>query len=363
MKRLILALWLLLICSIVKADDGAIRGIGGTVSPMKQHPTVRMVREKVDIKLHRDGAVVRCRFVFRNEGPAAIVKMGFPEQAIGDIGSIKKSAYRYFRSWVDGKKANVRFVPSAKSDSTVYRAWHVKDVPFSANQTRIIEDEYSSEYGGDTSDNKWFSYILCSGRNWKGNIGEAVIAVDGSEIWSYRYPKPDNVYPHYIRKDKNIVWNLRNLEPDKDITINLNQRWKIMWSVSGTDMPFYIDDEKLFGKRGIAMVSGCEVRSSLNATMVGAKMSRGTKFSYGSHNLVLRPGSRTALLDGKSKVTLPHEPYIMNGSLSIPILTVAKLLGLEIVKDKPNGKIYILDPAQKSENLKRSLTENWNIKP
>lgn len=361
MKWLIFALWLLFICSYVKADDGAIFGIGGTVAPMKQHPTVRMVRERVDIKLHKDGAVVRCRFVFRNEGPATIVKMGFPEQAIGDIGSIKKSAYGYFRSWVDGKKANVRFVPSARTYTTVYRAWHVKAVPFMANQTRIVEDEYSSEYGGDASDNKWFSYILRSGKNWKGSIGEAVISVDGSEIWSYRYPKPDNIYPHYVRKGKNIVWKLRNLEPDKDITINLNRRWKIMWSVLGNNSLFYIDDEELFGKHGIAMVSGCEVRTSLNATIVGTKMSDGVRFSYGSHNLVLRPGSRTALLDRKSKVTLPHKPYMMNGSLSIPILTVAKLLGLEIVKDKPNGEIYIIDPTQKSENLKRSLTENWNI--
>ncbi|MHB1458949.1 MAG: hypothetical protein ACYC0V_18725, partial [Armatimonadota bacterium] len=158
MKRWIFAVvGLLFICAVAWSNDSRVVGVGGSVTPMEQGNTVRMVSEKVNIRLAWDGARVRCRFVFKNEGPATIVKMGFPEQAGGDVTQIKKSAYKNFKSWVDGKKVQTRFVPSAESSISHYRAWHVKDVSFKAGQTRVIEDEYFGTYGETVMDDEWFT--------------------------------------------------------------------------------------------------------------------------------------------------------------------------------------------------------------
>lgn len=52
MKQLIIILGLLLlICAISQADDSAVRGLGGTVAPMKQHPVVRSINPKVVFSL------------------------------------------------------------------------------------------------------------------------------------------------------------------------------------------------------------------------------------------------------------------------------------------------------------------------
>lgn len=75
------ALSVVVLCSAqVLADDSALSGIGGrAVAPMAQHPSVRMVSETVAVRLTDKGTRVHCEFLFRNEGKACMVTMGFPE--------------------------------------------------------------------------------------------------------------------------------------------------------------------------------------------------------------------------------------------------------------------------------------------
>lgn len=345
MKRLLIILGLLLICTISQADDSAVRGLGGTVAPMKQHPTVRMISEKVDVKLGWEGAEVRCRFVFKNEGPATTVKIGFPEQAWGYAGPITKSDYKHFSSWVDGKKVNTKFIPSARKKYEIPRfdAWYVKDVYFKANQTRIIEDEFESPYGNTSTGETWFQYILRSGKNWKGRIGEAVITIDASAIWSYWRPEPDNEYPTFTRKGKSIIWRLKNLEPERDMRIDLKPVFTLYLGDPKAGRKLDIDDPRLFGEHGIAMVNARSMNQWLSPEMVGKRLSDGVKISYyyGMRYIIVRPGSTTALVDGKTEMILQSKPYVKHDCLYVPVLDIAKALGAQVVVNKEKGIIVI----------------------
>jgi hypothetical protein len=87
MARLCALLVLLLLAITprpVRADDGAVLGEGGAMAPMREHPSIRMVSERVVADLTLEGPdVVDCVFRFRNEGPATTVRMGFPESSGG----------------------------------------------------------------------------------------------------------------------------------------------------------------------------------------------------------------------------------------------------------------------------------------
>ncbi|MHB1458061.1 MAG: stalk domain-containing protein [Armatimonadota bacterium] len=343
MKRLIITLILLLICATSQADDSAARGLGGTVAPMKKHPTIHMVSEKVDVKLGWEGARVRCRFVFKNEGTATIVKMGFPEHTYG-FGPKHRSEYKHFRSWVDGKKIRTQFIPSeTNSISSSYRAWNVKNVYFNRDQTRIIEDEFDSPYGDTSTGETWFQYILRSGKNWKGSIGDAVITIDASDIWSYWRPEPNMEYPTFVRKSKRIIWRLRDLEPERDIHIDLKPVWTLYLGDPKAGRKLDIDDPRLFGKHGIAMVNAGNMHQWFQAEMVGKKPGEGVKISYyyGMRYIIIRPGSTTALVDGKTQITLPSKPYMKHDHIYIPILTIAKALKAQVVVNKGRGTIAI----------------------
>lgn len=345
MKRWIFAVvGLLFICSVAWSDDSAVQGVGGAVAPMKQHPTARMVSERVDIKLGWDGANVKCRFVFKNEGPATIVKMGFPEHAGGDVSPIEKSAYKYFRSWVDGKRVYTRFMPSAKGQEGSYNAWHVKDVYFGAKQTRIIEDEYFGNYGGTSDGSQWFVYILRSGKNWKGSINKAVITFDATDVWSYWRVDPGKEYQEYKQYGMKTIYILRNLEPNKDIQISLRPLFRIYPNDSVKGLAFDIDNKALFGKYGIAMVRFGLDEQMNRLRQTAIKSDQKIRILYGRHSVLLRPGSKIAILDYQSKIYLPVKPYVKRRSIYVLIFTIAKSFGLEIITDRKNGTISMKDP-------------------
>jgi hypothetical protein len=88
------------------ADDTAMSGIGGNVQPLRSHSSVRMVSEEVRIDDPEDPRV-RASFVFRNEGPATDVLMGFPEMAGGASGYSYYATLTGFRSWIDGVPVTV----------------------------------------------------------------------------------------------------------------------------------------------------------------------------------------------------------------------------------------------------------------
>ncbi|BDI28662.1 hypothetical protein CCAX7_007130 [Capsulimonas corticalis] len=168
-----------------RADDGGIT-FGGSPRLLSGHKTIAMDSEVVTMDVRDQTVTVHCRFVFKNHGPACTVRMGFPDQARGERAfqdDPKKppnpnGTFNSFTSKVDGKPAPTSVVIDAANNSNV---WHAKTVAFGANQTHIVEDDYSTYVGGQITDhNSAISqtyYVLHTGSSWNGNIGRAEVIV------------------------------------------------------------------------------------------------------------------------------------------------------------------------------------------
>src|SRR5438270_7298538 len=89
----------LCMASAGKADDGYVTGVGGAACLMHGHPTIRMVSEEVHIQLPE--GKVSAQFVFKNEGAATTVEIGFPEKG-KDVLPRSRSHMVGFQSLVDG---------------------------------------------------------------------------------------------------------------------------------------------------------------------------------------------------------------------------------------------------------------------
>jgi hypothetical protein len=143
----------------VFADDAALEAVGGNLSPMKGHPAIRMVGEEVHIKLP-DGKV-EARFVFKNEGPATTITIGFPEQG-KDTMPRRPSHLVSFKSWVDGKLVSTKQVftekPEDGGNDYYYKSWWIKKVPFAKGQTLTIEPISKVRFG---SPNLCLGLCLC----------------------------------------------------------------------------------------------------------------------------------------------------------------------------------------------------------
>ena len=142
---------------------------------MQDHPSVVMQSELVTAAITPRGAAVHCLFVFRNDGSATKVKMGFPESAGGDIGS-SVQGFRSFRSLVDGKAVLTK-IEGFRREEMGWSRWRTKTVRLAAGQIRRVVVEYRAELGEISDGSQFFSYTLSTGASWKGKIGYAKIVV------------------------------------------------------------------------------------------------------------------------------------------------------------------------------------------
>jgi hypothetical protein len=242
----LIGLFLLTVSSIALtyADDGYVENLGGSVYLMKGHSTIRMVSEEVHMKALT--AEVTADFVFRNEGKATKVLMGFPEgrPAVG------KSIFSFYKTWVDGKPVKARILPNHVVNYKYGIAinWRVKEVPFARGQTRRVRVQYKSTpftfYANGEDDEVEVSpyplashmYVLQTGASWKGTIGRVRVICDLTGIDEQMFvgagPDPTRESP------RQLVWEYRNLEPtsDNDIVVTWNEAFT-HFRVDGVD-PF-----------------------------------------------------------------------------------------------------------------------------
>src|SRR5690606_38790314 len=165
------------------ANDSAISGTSGTPGNLKatqlagEHKTIRMVREQIVMTLGRSEYVTDAHFVFRNDGPATTVKMGFPEGAGGDSDFAnlkKKTSFKEFKAWVDGREIKaMRMIADANEDDFTLDALWVKTVPFQRGQTRNVRVRYRSPLGTSTDGD--FVFYDFTGGNWKGKVDESTL--------------------------------------------------------------------------------------------------------------------------------------------------------------------------------------------
>ena len=164
------------------ADDGGI-AFGGSPRLLNGHPTVSMQSEVVRMIIEPETVRVDCQFVFRNDGPACKVRMGFPDQGrdsmIPNDGEPQKhptGTFTSYSSYVDGVKS---FTETIRGDQP-NNVWHAKMVTFPAQAVRRVRDIYTVPLGGAIIERGSISdayYILHTGSSWHGVIGRAEVDV------------------------------------------------------------------------------------------------------------------------------------------------------------------------------------------
>lgn len=331
MKRLVFTIFGFILAHYAWANDAAVRGISGMIAPVDQHPSVCMVSEEVSAKIGWDAAAVRCHFVFKNDGGPTSVKMGFPEEASGDVGPIKHPAFKSFKAWVDGKPIKTKFFPSMSEQNgdLIYRAWHVKDLSFSAGQKRVVVNEYEAPLGVDSMGGKFFTYILTSGKNWKGKIGNAKITVDVSTSAQFYkiIPSPAG----YACREGKVIWEFKNFEPHENISIRLEPKVKATLN----NAPVFLSDAANFQRTGVFMSAALQIPAAL----LWKPKTKECTIAAGNHKLRMKIGSKDALLDDDKNVKLSCAPYVYESRLIVPIVEVVRYLGGSVAWDSTNKTI------------------------
>ena len=330
MRYVYIVILLMLITVHCHANDGSVEGVGGSVALLRsEHGSIRMISEKVEAKLTRDnGAKVRCTFIFKNEGKATTVMMGFPERAEGEE---PKQTIKAFKSWVNGKRVKTRLIQGKAGWVGEYKGWHVKDVPFKAGETLTIVDTYTGGIGGNIDGWKWFEYILKTGASWKGRISRADISVDVSALLRAR--KITSISPKgYTRSGGVVKWALRNIEPKKDINILMVPTVIVDFYMGAQDENHCAPEDRI---NGTYMVEAVHLLGYVDSMV---EQSGKCLMKENGHTLVLTPGSKTAVLDGKKRIKLPQAPYMgPYNRLVVPIAAVVRALGGTASLDRIDG--------------------------
>lgn len=338
-------LFLLLIVissSSILANDAAVSGIGGTVELMDEHPTVVMESERVEIGVKSDLVDVTTSFVFRNEGPPVQVKMGFPERGWGEA---RKPEFKSFEAWVDGKPVKVD--TTAWEDTGVrWSRWRMKTVSFGFNQRREVANHYTASTGRVTDGSKFVTYILTTGKSWKGPVGKADVVIDISDISDYQTIRrsPEG----YVRDGNLIKWHFESFEPESEI--NLSYAWGYSaFVVNGRDTKPYLGGlyDGPFAPRiegGVLMVP-----AGILPQLLGGEV----QYDNVNDKLVYRLSGTEVRIDvpgAKANVhghivELPRKARILEGRVMVPFAAVARLVSVGVRYDPGTGKTHIDRPA------------------
>ena len=207
LMKIFTGLLLFLLCFNGKAvaDDSAITNIGGTIRPMDEHPSVRLLAEHVHARILKKHALVECIFFLQNEGPESIVEMGFPCYTGEDTGQ-----FEYFESYVDGQKVDIEILEDKQQSPSV---WYCKEVRFKEGALKVIRNVYKSGYGGNTMGDIWFTYVLHTGASWRGTIGSVNIVLSFED---FDTDKLFEIEPSgYEMDNEEVRWTLTDFEPEK----------------------------------------------------------------------------------------------------------------------------------------------------
>jgi len=317
-----------LTASAAVCDDEAIQGIGGAIEPMKEHPSIVMDRMEVDINIWPEYADVDCRFVFRNTGPAATVRMGFPEESFYPPSRDHLVGFTRFATWVDGKPVQAAIEGLRwDKDRIHWKRWRVKQVEFAAGQTRRVRVQYAAPLGKiASSPGGDFQYDLGSGASWKGPIGLAHVTVHG-------HYRPDrgwlSVFPDFRRVGPTAFeWVARRLNPTEDVQVmyfpgygGVFVEGEADWEITHP-YPHIADGVVWAQAETVAKWLQAEFRATANE----AALTKGTR------TVSMRRDSLWLDLNGH-RIRLPHAPRAEGDRLMVPLAPVARALGATVKFD------------------------------
>lgn len=324
-----------LCAGMARADDSWIGTESGSPYPLTEHPSIRMVREDVDLYL--PSMRVEARFVFRNEGPACTVRMGFPETGGGEGGNgdIRPKLSR-FQSRVDGRRLRRTWIPTRERNGQWTGFWATK-LRFGRGQTRVVTDRFTASGWGDSQGIDGLDYILTSGANWKGPIGygRIVCHLQDRRGWSYR-TTPDSRQT----ESGQLVYEFRDLHPTENfcilwrpwfecITVNGQARDQLLWAadVDGDahGAARKVPARKQGDRVNLSLVEACAL---LGIRYSGRPTADGYRVQLVREGRVveLREGSALAAINGRM-ARLRQPPRRDHGWLSICLQDLIDLFG------------------------------------
>ena len=207
------------------ADDAILGGAGKTVYPITS-ADIRMVAETVNITVDGMKSFVDCEFIFKNEGKAITIEVGFPENVPRKDWGDNTRIYA-FKASVDGKACAVTRKKGSKPvsdelENLVYPYWHTFKVRLEKNQTVKVKNSYWTYNTMDSMGGISAGYILKTGAVWKGPIGKADInlTIKGFMPYNDLFASGDESYaPSEVSSSGVVKWRLKDFEPMKDIYI------------------------------------------------------------------------------------------------------------------------------------------------
>lgn len=244
MRRLVGAAVLLILLAAGRraaADASMIGSVGPNLQPMES-TTVRLESERIDIRLRRraddptmlDTAGVgeyRIQFHFLPTADETAT-LGFPLFVMDPARNIYGRPMENLTVRVGDRTVptETKYVTyNQKSDTR----WAIFPMEFKAGQPLDLEITYSlrvDPYGKGQGAGLVVGYVLRTGANWAGNIGriEANLSLDrplrpediqtGMPVWG--------TTPGWTLTDRTLHWEWRDVEPDFDIWVALqNMYW------------------------------------------------------------------------------------------------------------------------------------------
>ena len=221
----------------------------------KDQTSIRMESEKVIIDLYNDSSVVKCLFNMKNLGDQEKLQIGFPEMRFHYYRQKSKvdEATR-FQVKENGIVVNLDFSDSLRFNAEyrkkvesyqIKEEWYLWESEFQQGESKTIEVQYSLPFGMLYKTNeRFFTYLLSTGANWKGTIGKAEIIINLKDIVK------DSIIsinpPNYEIIDNQIIWTFWDLEPttNDDIKVHYNSS-KLLYRGEKPIPPVFIVDEKL----------------------------------------------------------------------------------------------------------------------
>jgi len=224
----ILALALPLVC----LGDEAPRPYRGTTLGPFIPTAVQMVEEEVWMEVAPHRIDVRAEFTYFNPAATETIQVGFPDVVMAyndeDLRRISSEPGNFFGE-PTLKDVRIRFDKEpitysfASTPRGYYRGWLLFDAVFPEGEYTTSTVEYWVEptlaYRRGVLGDQHFTYVLKTGADWAGPIGEATLhmkldpAIESSQVLSIN-PEGDVV------DADGYHWVLTNFEPDRNIRIS-----------------------------------------------------------------------------------------------------------------------------------------------
>jgi len=334
-----------------------------SISP-KDQTSIRMESEKVVVDLYNDSSVVKCLFNMKNLGEQEKLQIGFPEMSFqyyrpkskvdeANRFQVKENGKAILFNFSDSLKYNEEYRKKVESFQ-IKEEWYLWESEFQQGESKTIEVQYSLPFGMLYKTNeRFFTYLLSTGANWKGTIGKAEISVNLKDIEmdSIVSQQPDNC----VKSNKQLTWTFSDFEPSTkdDIKVLYNSS-KILYKGKKPIPPLYIVDENIckefdLGKIEPKDIASIEVLKDAEALKY-FKQNNGVVKIY-TKNFVLTELKRLIKEKTKKKIILPDYDKLKKDYCLLVNGTEVDFAKVISIENKSIAKLKIINTKDKKSKI------------